>query len=114
MVLFPAGQLVPQPLARRAKLPAQLPVNATLQREGATYSWLYTQIFNLLGWAPCPLSTTPSEPSTVSAALQLPAASSCRHLWRCNTVARRAIAHVTGTACACSHASMSIVMLLNS
>uniref|UniRef100_A0A383VL47 Fungal lipase-type domain-containing protein n=1 Tax=Tetradesmus obliquus TaxID=3088 RepID=A0A383VL47_TETOB len=53
------GQLVPQPLARRAKLPAQLPVNATLQREGATYSWLYTQIFNLLGWAPCPLSTTP-------------------------------------------------------
>uniref|UniRef100_A0A383VN67 Fungal lipase-type domain-containing protein n=1 Tax=Tetradesmus obliquus TaxID=3088 RepID=A0A383VN67_TETOB len=53
------GQLVPQPLARRAQLPAQLPANATLQREGATYSWLYTQIFNLLGWAPCSLSATP-------------------------------------------------------
>jgi hypothetical protein len=37
-------------------MPAQLQSNTTLGAEGATYSWLYQQIFNLLGWAPCPLS----------------------------------------------------------
>jgi hypothetical protein len=57
----PAGQLVPQQLLRRGRVPAQFEANATLIAEGATYSWLYQQIFNLLGWAPCPLSNSASE-----------------------------------------------------
>jgi hypothetical protein len=72
------GQLIPQPLARRSQLPAQLPSNSTLDREGATYSWLYQQIFNLLGWAPCPLSS-PSEPIAMHAVAVVAATASCQH-----------------------------------
>jgi hypothetical protein len=57
----PAGQLVPQLLARVGRLPAELDSNTTLNAEGATYSWLYQQIFNLLGWAPSAL-TISSKP----------------------------------------------------
>lgn len=53
-----AGQVVPRPLqnARAAGvLPEKIPTNIVLDLEGATYAWLYRQIFNLLGWAPCGL-----------------------------------------------------------
>ncbi|KAF8063748.1 hypothetical protein HT031_003605 [Scenedesmus sp. PABB004] len=64
-ILFSAarrGGALPQPLAAAPRaadgtLDAKLP-SRTLVREGGTYSWLYQQIINLLGWAPCPLADT--------------------------------------------------------
>lgn len=53
---------MPRPLqnARAAgTLPEKLPTDILLSLEGGTYFWLYRQIFNLLGWAPCPLTPQP-------------------------------------------------------
>lgn len=45
-------------------LPQKLPPDVMLSLEGGTYFWLYRQIFNFLGWAPCPLTPMPTPTSS--------------------------------------------------